>query len=372
MKACKETERKYYKYQYQDFVQPILTADGIIGGSQFAVSHLSHNSSGYEAYKAFDGSTSGFGTIFTKTSGYLEFYNPNPLKVLSLSVLNFGGDSYGTRAITAGYIQVSNDGLEFLKLKDFTNSIVGGGQTWTIDLSDNTEFYKYYRIIATSTSYADAGAELQVVISELNIIAQERTTIESTQDDYDCFVEGLVYLLPAKTTRNYYKYLPSETFNMCAMTGTFSSSGWQSASKGDNYLYGSSNAYEVGQNRVSSTTYTWDNPIPAGIYVYNLTVSGQGNGYYNNPVVTVVYNNGDSDIVYSETFSKNSYNQDFSFEAKYPVKSITLEGILTHTSSQYVVVHVTLMSKTITKRTFGSESDYDTYEDETTYYGIGG
>lgn len=196
-------KRSYWKYDYRDFVQPVLSANGTMGGDKFAVNSISTDSN-YPAYKSFDGDRSGWGAIFYKTSGYLEFYNPNPLKVSFLNILNFAGDAYGVRSIKKGYIQASNDGTEYKTIKEFTNDIVGGGQNWNIDLSDNANGYKYYRIVATDTSYADSNAANQTVITELTITAQELVKVGST--DYDTYTDKLLSYAPiVRGKRTYYK-----------------------------------------------------------------------------------------------------------------------------------------------------------------------
>jgi hypothetical protein len=183
--ACYVLRRKHYwKYEYKDWKQPVLTADGTIGGNSFATSQTSFTESGLEAFRAFDGDTS-TKCFFTKSTGYLQWYNPNPLKITNLKLTNFVGDSWGTRALTAGSIQVSNNGSNFVELKTFTNSTTGGGASWNIDLSANTGYYKYYRIVCTETSYAVSNAANQCHISELKLTATEQITVKGTKDDYD-------------------------------------------------------------------------------------------------------------------------------------------------------------------------------------------
>lgn len=79
--------RKYYKYVNTSWTQPILTANGAIGGDEFACSH----------YYAFDGvtQTRQRGIICANVSGssvtypctFLTFYNPNPLLLSNFSIL---------------------------------------------------------------------------------------------------------------------------------------------------------------------------------------------------------------------------------------------------------------------------------------------
>lgn len=182
---CYVLKRKqYWKYQYQNWTQPVLTSDGIIGSNSFATSQTSLTESGYEAFRAFDNNTSTV-CLFAKSTGYFQWYNPNPLKITNMKLTNFAGDAWGTRALTAGSIQVSNNGSDFVELKTFTNSATGGGANWNIDLSTNTGYYKYYRIVCTGTSYAVSNAANQCHIAELKITATEQITVKATKNDYD-------------------------------------------------------------------------------------------------------------------------------------------------------------------------------------------
>ena len=52
---------------------------------------------------------------------------------------------------------------------------------YTIDLSSNTEFYKYYKITQTG------GGDWQPV--QMSITATKRVGIESTSSDYDFYVD---------------------------------------------------------------------------------------------------------------------------------------------------------------------------------------
>lgn len=154
----------------EDFVQPVLTSNGIMGGSSFAVSKDS-SFPDYYAYTAFDGNDSGWGCLFATNDGYLEFYNPDALIVTSLTISNYGGDSHGVRAISSGYVQACNDGVSYKTIKEFTNDVLTGSASWSIDLSDNNTPYRYYRIFSTASNYAYNGTPHQSIIRELKITA---------------------------------------------------------------------------------------------------------------------------------------------------------------------------------------------------------
>lgn len=145
------------------WTQPVLTSNGSLGGNSFAVAddgHADLDISG-DAWLLFNPTTGKLSSqplcswAGTKTPGGVTIYNPIPLKITNIQVTNHSwsnaalGAGYG---ITGGIIQASNDNSTWVNLKTFTNSVVALSETWNIDLSDNTNAYKYYRIWITSHS----------------------------------------------------------------------------------------------------------------------------------------------------------------------------------------------------------------------------
>ena len=120
----------------QAFSQPILTENGTMGGRSFAVSADNETNGNAPAYHAFDNNDDTFwrgGNV----PGYIDFYNPTPIKVTSISWGFFY--SYPT----LGNVQGSNDYSDWTTITEFTNDYDGD---FTIDMSGNTNSYKYYRI----------------------------------------------------------------------------------------------------------------------------------------------------------------------------------------------------------------------------------
>ena len=126
----------------QAFSQPILTENGTMGGSSFAVSADHETNGNNPAYYAFDNSTSSYwrgGNV----PGYIEFYNPAPINVTALTWGFFY--SYPT----SGNVQGSNDYSDWTTITEFTND---SASDFTIDMSGNTNSYKYYRINVSSVN----------------------------------------------------------------------------------------------------------------------------------------------------------------------------------------------------------------------------
>lgn len=375
MQVYKKIIKNYFKYEYNDWVQPVLTANGTIGGDSFAVSQVSYLGAGYEAFRAFDGSTSGFGSIFDKTTGYLEFYNPNPLKVTALKVLNFEGDKYGIRAITAGYIQVSNDGVDFSTLKEFTNSVVGGSQTWTIDLSNNTNCYKYYRIIATSTNYVNANAERQATITELTITAQEQIVVNGTNQDYDFYTEEEIYSLPTRINRKYYKYIyqdfirPNLTANGTMGGDSFAVMGEQNAGSAYYAYDGNGSTFlQLFSNGVNETYFY--NPKPLKISSLDFT-------YYPTTWITngEVYGSNDGvnyDLLITFSHTSNSGSVEINNEAPYKYFKIKVLSANGSNGSIRVIADIYELKINAIEQLIidSTEQDYDFYIDDTIYCAI--
>lgn len=182
MKAVKETIRKYYKYQYQDWTQPVLTANGVIGQDHFAVM-AKHTSS--IAYRAFDGSTtSAWSSAATDSTDYLIFYNPKPLLISNIECHNY------TWITGQWKLYGSNDNVSYELLASGTNTQASG--SFNIDLSANNKAFKYYRMDSLSI----VGAYQRVGWGELKITAKVQEVIESTEEDYDFYKDINTYKLP--------------------------------------------------------------------------------------------------------------------------------------------------------------------------------
>lgn len=172
--------RSYWKYDYQDFAQPKLTANGTLGGKSFAVA-VDSNYDIFYGYKALDGNTStSWQSMGTTTTGtYFIFYNPLPLNVTKITWS--GTPKYGT--ITEGVVYGSNDNKEYKELATFTGTTTGG----TMDLSSNTNYYKYYKI--TPTQWTDKTNTHTNGWAELSITAKEQIVVEGTSEDYDYYTD---------------------------------------------------------------------------------------------------------------------------------------------------------------------------------------
>ncbi len=143
----------------EQWVQPVLSANGTLGGSSFAVASSSDYSTSYLPYMAF---RSDFDTSYwhsasqTDNNWYLIFYNPTAIKVSKLDLT-----IYSTSHIpTGGKLQGSNNGTSWTDVCSFTNTTATNqSDKFVIDARSNTTFYKYYKILFTgsSSTYVNIG-----------------------------------------------------------------------------------------------------------------------------------------------------------------------------------------------------------------------
>lgn len=181
MQAIKDTKRSYYKYSYSAFTQPVLSEDGNIFGDSFAVYEdpIYNNNN---AYKAFDGDSSTLCEV--SCPGYIIIYNPNPIKIPSITIKN-----YSSLFPRTGNVQYSDNYSTWTTINDWSSND-GSGATWTINLS-STGYHKWHKInISTSTAISNpAAAIVEITLSS----AEERIPIESTSSDYDFYEDVDVY-----------------------------------------------------------------------------------------------------------------------------------------------------------------------------------
>ena len=154
------------------WTQPVLSSNGVLGGSSFAcVSNDTY--SGREAWRAFDGiSNTGWNSTTAASTAnptWLTFYNSIPLKVTKLDLYNWANYYIVDYSIVA-----SNDNSSWTTLTTGTFPNAGNYGLNTVNLSNNNSFYNYYKIICTN----DNGAA--TAISTLNITAVQQIAVTNS------------------------------------------------------------------------------------------------------------------------------------------------------------------------------------------------
>lgn len=155
-----------------NWAQPYLTDNGTMGGNSFACEGSTHAYS-YYAWRAFDGNEGNTNCFETAqgAASYLTFYNPIPIKVTQLR-FRIGSNSGSFAYYTPGHVIVygSDTNGNWTQLKDYTNTTYTQNSYWYLSMSDNTSYYKYYRL-SLLTRAATTGRDEYRCIPELSITA---------------------------------------------------------------------------------------------------------------------------------------------------------------------------------------------------------
>ena len=173
-----EYAKKYYKYMDRNFNQPLLKSNGEIGGEIFAVKADSEQSKSNQIWQAFDQT---YETIWISDfvgKNYIIFYNPLKINLKKITISNYQWSQY---LMLSGSIYASNDNVQYTKLIDFKGNTTANA-VWDIDLSDNNEFYNYYKLDCTNASNA-------LEVREFKLEGEEREIIVSDEKDYDFYTK---------------------------------------------------------------------------------------------------------------------------------------------------------------------------------------
>lgn len=190
-KAVKQVERQYWKREQteQPWTQPVLSANGTIGGDSFAcaASSVLTGNAAYQAFQAFDNSTYLWTSAKNQqNNSWLEWYNPKKIAITTLKFWT-GGD-YGMGVIKNFKIQASNDNSTWV---DIETGATSSNANVTITKNINTnQGYKYWRIFVINTwDNMYAGID-DVVITATQLI---ETIVPGTAEDYDFYTEENAY-----------------------------------------------------------------------------------------------------------------------------------------------------------------------------------
>lgn len=251
--AKKETVRKYYKYKYEPWTQPVLSSNGTLGGSNFACTQSSSYLS-RDAWRCFDGNTtstywtSGEGTYTANAGGstgseYIIFYNPNKLNISNLQFTNRSDGGPSSPKEWSLYGSDDNSTWDFVG--NYTNTVSTGSGVWEQNI--NNFNYKYGKVLVTRVFYTGAA---EANIGNIHITATENTGyIEATEDDYDFYEEEYTYNVNKHTDTYYWKYVDN-TF----VQPVLSSNGTLG---GDNFACAGAGQSDT-QGRVGPAWYAFD------------------------------------------------------------------------------------------------------------------
>lgn len=194
-----------YGYDEKAFEQSVLTANGTLGGDSFAVAATDSYSSSYYPYKPF-ASTTSYGWISNSSASanspiYYTMYFPDAVCLTQIVQQNRSDGS--TETLGDFTIQGSNDNAEWVDIASFSNRTRTANENLTFDLSINTATYNYYRFAITSNSSGNSG---RVSIGMLTLTAHIPNSFWAgsvTIDDGWQELEGIRYILPTTTIKEF-------------------------------------------------------------------------------------------------------------------------------------------------------------------------
>ena len=156
------------------FNQPVLSANGTLGGSSMAISVSDAYNATYAGYKAFDKDNTTFWLTSAPASVTfpinLIIYNPVALNISKFTVTNRG--TYAS-TFTAGKVYGSNNNSDYTELASFSNSNTAALAQWDINITGNDNYYLYYKIEFTSAQNDSGSATASYGIAQVDITATE-------------------------------------------------------------------------------------------------------------------------------------------------------------------------------------------------------
>ena len=276
MKAYKESETRYYKYEYSTFVQPTLTSQSSPEMS-VAISYSKNNNTYGNVYQAFSPNTGSVGFYCNEYKGSMSIYIsfPNPVKLTNIS-------------FKIPYKERPSGRAENIKLYA-NSSVIKNIGTVAENASysgsiENSNYYNSYMLYVENGGWAE---EDRVDISNILLVGEVRKTVKGTAQDYDYKIEGgKTYVVKEENVRKYYKYITWEQpilssngtmggYNFaCTQSNSLNSTtvAWR-VFNGDSTTTGESNRWQINNIDTSSWYWlSWYNPNPImlkGLTIYN-------------------------------------------------------------------------------------------------------
>lgn len=197
----KRNVRKYYKYKYSEWNQPIFGGNTISSNGITEYRCKGSHESG-PAWYAYNASLTADNCWWTKhgvTSEtnpcWLMFYSRKKIKVTSVDIMN---ESSTSENFSNCYIQASNDDVNYITLAQVAGTNTASYHT-IVDLN-TTEPYHYYRLYFDA-SYSTGGVSLQTVTWYGQMLEEIQV---STEEDYDFYKDEVEYYAPVEDKEKYY------------------------------------------------------------------------------------------------------------------------------------------------------------------------
>lgn len=168
--------RKYYKYEYQDWVQPVLTANN--SSVSMMVSATNEGQGG--AWQAFDGNETTYccsTNNVTTNDLIVKFTNTMAIDSITVKGLN---NQYGSTSTITIYSDVNK------------SNVVGETKTFNYSDSD-TLTWSFDEPIEVDTLVFEGTGITWVGILEIQINAQQKIITKATESDYDFYEQDIKY-----------------------------------------------------------------------------------------------------------------------------------------------------------------------------------
>lgn len=192
-KVVQKTERKYYK----NWTQPILTGNN--SNPDFVISA---NVNEGDAYVSFDGikSNAGWGPkgsagSFSGLTSWCQMTCSDAINITKITITNRNPGDNTNQAIMSGSWQVSEDGINWITVNNWTNNNTIFGSSWDINLN-YSGFYRYNRLYVYSGTTTASGN--WICVGEVELTARTK----GTSSDYDYYEDVPIYKAIQKLISN--------------------------------------------------------------------------------------------------------------------------------------------------------------------------
>jgi len=384
MQTVKEIVKHYWKREQieQPWTQPVLSANGTIGGDSFACSALNTDTR-TAPYMAFDSNkTNNFtaGWLSKAANNYFEWYSPKALNISKLDIQYMTSNSSAVGYLTSWTIQASNDGETFVDILSGTDGNFG---LTTINIQ-HSGYYKYWKLLPLTWS------DEWYCIVNMDITATQltETITPGTAENYDFYTSEYIYKAVPTVIRHYWKREQTEqpwTQPVLTADGTIGDDSFAvlaSAFKSGNETY---KAFD------NNTSTMWcpvnaSNPASHYIIIYNpnalnvSNISVTNRQDTTNPTAVsagIIYasNNNEEWIEISNfignTTAKATWNIDLSLNENYYKYYKFYISSGQYGSSSCGVAEIKLTATQLAETIIpGTADDYDYYTDETIYKGV--
>ena len=163
--------------EFYGFVQPVLTANGTIGGSSFAVYASNEHSATYAAYRAFSSDASAaYSSSVNPSVTPVDYviYNPDSICVKSVVITNVpSGLTSSSPKNVVLYGSNNNSTWDLLAAVTNTNNTNSG--TWEI-VSTSNEMYRYFKLHITSANTSEAYVNIGKIQIRAYVVVETTNT----------------------------------------------------------------------------------------------------------------------------------------------------------------------------------------------------